>query len=187
MILKIEGYGNGIKTNIVNLKDVSKALRVPTECKDYYWLRWCIIIIFIILIWFDWIINYYFLILVDPLEFMKFEYGSLIIFKEKGNSKTTIINGEFSYEQLSKALDKFINKYVLCPRCKYPEFVLRVRKGIVCGKCDSCGERAKCDNLHKFASYIIKNPPKIRGIKDEKEVEDIYELNDTQPLKTTKK
>ena len=30
--LKIEGRGNGIKTNLVNLVDVSKALRVPTEC-----------------------------------------------------------------------------------------------------------------------------------------------------------
>jgi len=29
--LKIEGYGNGIKTNIMNLVEVAKALRVPTE------------------------------------------------------------------------------------------------------------------------------------------------------------
>lgn len=36
MNLKIEGKGNGIKTNIVNMQDVSKALRVPTECKHYY-------------------------------------------------------------------------------------------------------------------------------------------------------
>lgn len=39
----------------------------------------------------------------------------------------------------------------------------------MCGKCDSCGERAKCDNAHKFASYIVKNPPKIIGIKKEEE------------------
>ncbi len=30
--LKIEGKGNGIKTNLLNLVDVAKALRVPTEC-----------------------------------------------------------------------------------------------------------------------------------------------------------
>lgn len=32
MINKIEGKGNGIKVNLVNLIDVAKALRVPTEC-----------------------------------------------------------------------------------------------------------------------------------------------------------
>ena len=31
MVLKIEGKGNGIKTNIVNLGDVAKSLRVPTQ------------------------------------------------------------------------------------------------------------------------------------------------------------
>lgn len=30
--LKVEGKGNGIKTNILNLVEVAKALRVPTEC-----------------------------------------------------------------------------------------------------------------------------------------------------------
>lgn len=75
MILKIEGKGNGIKTNIVNMQEVSKALRVPTEY---------------------------------PLKFMGFEYGSQIIYKEKGNDVTTIINGAFKEDQLQKSLDKFI-------------------------------------------------------------------------------
>ena len=30
--LKVEGKGNGIKTNLLNLVEVAKALRVPTEC-----------------------------------------------------------------------------------------------------------------------------------------------------------
>ena len=32
MLLKIEGKGNGIKTNIVNLVDIGKALRIPPDC-----------------------------------------------------------------------------------------------------------------------------------------------------------
>lgn len=31
MILKVEGKGNGIMTNVTNLDEVAKALRVPTE------------------------------------------------------------------------------------------------------------------------------------------------------------
>ncbi len=34
MITKVEGRGNGIKTNIVNMNEVSKALRVPTDCDN---------------------------------------------------------------------------------------------------------------------------------------------------------
>lgn len=34
MILKIEGNGNGIKTNITNLGDVANALDVDPECKS---------------------------------------------------------------------------------------------------------------------------------------------------------
>lgn len=30
--LKIEGRGNGIKTNLVNLNDIAKSLRVPPDC-----------------------------------------------------------------------------------------------------------------------------------------------------------
>jgi translation initiation factor 5 len=32
MILKIEGKGNGIKTNITNLVDVAQSLRTDSEC-----------------------------------------------------------------------------------------------------------------------------------------------------------
>jgi len=31
LIGKVEGKGNGIKTNVVNMIDISKALRVPNE------------------------------------------------------------------------------------------------------------------------------------------------------------
>lgn len=33
--LKIEGKGNGIKTNIVNMKEVSDCLNVPPDCKSH--------------------------------------------------------------------------------------------------------------------------------------------------------
>ena len=51
---KIEGKGNGIKVNLVNLVDVAKALRVPTECK---------------------------ILIIDPLKFLGYELGSQTIYK----------------------------------------------------------------------------------------------------------
>jgi len=124
--LKIEGKGNGIKTNIVNLFDVAKALRVPTEY---------------------------------PLKFLGHEVGTLTLYKENKNDITSIINGAFNEEELRKHLDKFIEKYVLCPNCKLPEMVLRVRKNMVCGSCNSCGAKPVLDNIHKLTAFILKNPP----------------------------
>lgn len=124
---KIEGKGNGIKTNIMNMADIAKALRVNT---DY------------------------------PLKYMGIELGSQIQYKENGNEVTTIINGQFQETDLVKTLDKFIEKYVLCPKCHLPEMLLRVKNKMVCGKCDGCGNRPTLDNGHNLAKYITKNPPK---------------------------
>jgi len=107
----------------------------------------------------------------DPLKFLGFELGSLTIFKENGKEFTTIINGAFLEEQCMKALDKFIEKYVLCPKCTYPEMVIQVRKGTINGKCDSCGFSAPLDNIHKMAAYILKNPPVEKGIKKDHKLE----------------
>lgn len=36
MVIKIEGKGNGIKTNLVNLIDVAAKLQTDPECKKYF-------------------------------------------------------------------------------------------------------------------------------------------------------
>jgi len=132
LVTKIEGKGNGIKTNIPNLSDVAKSLRTLTEY---------------------------------PLKFMAHELGTQMIFKEKGNEITSIISGSFQADDLQQLLDKFIEKYVLCSKCKYPEMVLKVKKslGIIYGSCAACGCKSELDNKHKVANYILKNPPKNKS------------------------
>lgn len=90
MQLKIESKGNGIKTNIVNLQDVAEHLRT----KPSYILK-----------------------------FLAFEKATQVSEKtsqaksnKAGKSNTSyIIQGEFTYDELLKVLDKFIDKYILCP------------------------------------------------------------------------
>lgn len=89
-----------------------------------------------------------------PLKFLGSELGS------QTNEKQEVINGAFAEPEMRKHLDKFIEKYVLCTNCKYPEMVLRVKNGAVGGKCNSCGTRSVLDNVHKLAAYILKCPPK---------------------------
>ena len=130
MKLKVEGSGNGIKTNLINLHEVANALRVPTEY---------------------------------PLRFMGHENGSQVIFKNEGKMPSSIIKGSFISEQLVPCQDKFIEKYVLCQKCKLPELVIYIEKDIVYGRCNGCGHDSKLDNKHKLATFIVKNPPENRS------------------------
>ena len=121
-----QGSGNGIKTNWVNLPEVSNALKVPL---DY------------------------------PIKFIARELGS----NTDTKSNSYLINGSHDVEKMQELLDKFIRKYVLCPKCKLPEIHGKVRvekkKGKIKCTCRSCGTTSELDNTHNFASYIRSYPP----------------------------
>src|SRR5689334_14092113 len=63
------------------------------------------------------------------LKFLGHELGS------HTNENQGVINGSFAEPEMRKLLDKFIEKYVLCPRCKYPEMVLEIKNGQIGGAC----------------------------------------------------
>ena len=138
----IQGSGNGIKTNWVNLPDVSNALKVPVEY---------------------------------PLKFIGRELGSNTEFK----TNSYLINGSHPVEKMQELLDKFIKKYVLCPKCHLPEIhgKIKVIKKVIKSTCRSCGANRELDNTHDFATYIRRNPPpyeeedKVAGETHEKEKE----------------
>jgi translation initiation factor 5 len=160
MILKVEGKGNGIKTNIVNLSLVAKALRVPVQCKISFLST-------------PLLSKSFSNPILDPLRFFGAELGTQFEYKEKQNH-LSIVNGKVDYPTMLKLLDKyfhnccfffnkrirFIDKFVLCPTCKIPEISLRVKKGLIQGKCAACGEIEKLENSHKVCNHMIKNPPK---------------------------
>lgn len=51
----------------------------------------------------------------------------------------TIVKGSHNLDNLQKLLDKFIVKYVLCGKCKYPECVYEIQKKDLIAICNSCG------------------------------------------------
>lgn len=127
---KIEGKGNGIKTNLTNLVQIARDLRVRSEY---------------------------------PLKFMGYELGSQTKYTVNGNEVNSIINGAFQEEELKDLMDKFIEKYVLCRKCKYPEISIKVSKGLVVGTCAACSFSGELDNKHKTANFILRYPPKASG------------------------
>ena len=92
-----------------------------------------------------------------PLKFIGRELGSNTELK----SNSYLINGNHQVEKMQELLDKFIRKYVLCPKCHLPEIhgKIRVSKKEIKSTCRSCGATCKLDNAHDFATYIRRNPP----------------------------
>lgn len=121
---KIEGRGNGIKTRVLNLKEVARALRVNPQY---------------------------------PLKYWGYDLGAPTEYKA-GEDKY-MLNGSFPTAALQESLDKFIDKFVLCGRCKYPEIIIQVKKNKLWSDCAACGANLIMDNTHKLAAFIFKNPP----------------------------
>lgn len=118
---KIEGKGNGIRTVIVNMGKIMKALDRPID---------------------------------HGTKFIGFELGAQT--KSDAVHNNAIISGKHDDEQLALCLDKFIDTYILCIKCKNPETTLTVKKGNIISKCKACGKIFKIDLTHKLSNYILK-------------------------------
>lgn len=147
LICKTEGRGNGIRTNIVNMGDIARALKRPP---------------------------------MYPTKFFGCELGAMSKFVDSEDK--ALVNGAHTEQDLDQILDKFIDMYVLCPKCELPEIDINVKKNVLNFKCNACGEIGNLNSQHKAAVYMIKNPPnnsststmgKIKKGKDERRAEKI--------------
>lgn len=68
-----------------------------------------------------------------------------------------IINGAHDAAKLQDYLDGFINRFVLCKKCKNPETDFVVKDGQIKLDCKACGQRSDVDLRLKLSSYIVKN------------------------------
>ncbi|KAG0647726.1 Eukaryotic translation initiation factor 5 [Hyphodiscus hymeniophilus] len=79
-----------------------------------------------------------------------------------------IINGAHEASKLQDYLDGFINKFVLCKKCKNPETDVVIKDGNILLDCKACGQRSNVDLRLKLSGFILKNQPK-KGKKDKSE------------------
>ncbi|KAI0021975.1 domain found in IF2B/IF5-domain-containing protein [Xylariomycetidae sp. FL0641] len=80
-----------------------------------------------------------------------------------------IINGAHDAPKLQDYLDGFINKFVLCKKCKNPETDVNIKDGNILLDCKACGQRTPVDLRLKLSGFILKNQPKKAGKKDKAE------------------
>lgn len=79
-----------------------------------------------------------------------------------------IINGAHDAPKLQDYLDGFINKFVLCKKCKNPETDVVIKDDRILLDCKACGQRSDVDIRLKLSGFILKNQPK-KGKKDKAE------------------
>lgn len=100
------------------------------------------------------------------IKFFGFELGAQTNMDPKDDR--WIINGAHDAAKLQDHLDGFINKFVLCKKCKNPETDVVVKDGHILLDCKACGQRTDVDLRLKLSSFILKHQPK-KGKKDKAE------------------
>jgi len=125
---RIEGRGNGIKTNMVNVCDIARSLKTNPAYIT---------------------------------KFMGAELGALSSYSVE--EEKSIVNGAHETSTGQSMVDKFIDKFVLCPNCRLPETDMIVKKGFLCAGCKACGWSGDLDNGHKLVKFILQNPPGSSG------------------------
>jgi len=127
---KIEGRGNGIKTVIVNIVEIAKALHIDPSY---------------------------------PTKFFGYELGAQSKFSPR--TDRAVVNGAFTAQDLSKTLERFIDAFILCPKCRLPEIKMEVRKEKIRVDCAACGHNTLLETSHRLKQYILKNPPSAKAAK----------------------
>jgi translation initiation factor 5 len=106
--------------------------------------------------------------------FLKTELGTNTVI----SSDKAIINGHHSKDIINLNLEKFINMFILCPKCSLPECDFNGKKL----NCRACGCISSLKN-HKLTSFILKNnkkkkTPIKKAEKNNKDNEEIIWFSD---------
>jgi translation initiation factor 5 len=98
------------------------------------------------------------------IKFFGFELGAQT--NKDPKDDRWIINGAHDASKLQDHLDGFINKFVLCKKCKNPETEIHIKDGRILLDCKACGQRSEADPRLKLSSFIIKDQQGSKGKKD---------------------
>lgn len=70
------------------------------------------------------------------LQFLQNELGTSAHIDESGRARLT---GEFDRGRITEAVEKYADRYVLCPECGLPDTRLVREQGALMLRCDACG------------------------------------------------
>ncbi|MES1909527.1 MAG: hypothetical protein MHM6MM_002250 [Cercozoa sp. M6MM] len=95
-------------------------------------------------------------------KFLGIEFGAQSKFDK--TRRVGVINGELSIRDVNPFVDKYVEMYILCPKCKLPELKtgILVSRERIMYKCQSCGKSGAMTSSHRLSSYMIKHPYNYR-------------------------
>jgi len=91
-----------------------------------------------------------------------------------------VVNGAHADPVLMNNIRRYIELFVLCPKCGLPETDYKIKSEIIWHRCAACGAKEMVDMSHKLCTYILaqnkkqkkeaakkKSKGKSKGDKDE--------------------
>ena len=89
--------------------------------------------------------------------------------KKLPQGENCYISGNYTAEALNEVVTKFVQEWILCPKCKNPELNMKVKnkkggQGTIKFDCSACGYSGKqkseiMTGLPKMTQHIFNNPP----------------------------
>lgn len=87
------------------------------------------------------------------LKFFGASFGTQSKYDKK--RKVGSLQGTFKKEAIQTELQKYIENFVLCPKCNLPETTFKVKGKRVDACCDSCGTSSQVKGNSKVIAYLL--------------------------------
>lgn len=96
-----------------------------------------------------------------PLKYFGTELGANV--KMDPQADLYVMNGAHDPEKLLELLYKFIEKFVLCNKCKNPETRISVERKEIYQRCIACGHESTIPKVHNLTKFILKDHIESKG------------------------
>jgi translation initiation factor 5 len=99
----------------------------------------------------------------SPAEVNKF-FGTELGAQSRYSDETdrAIVNGAHTDATLQELMHRYIEKFVLCPVCRYPETEYKIKNGTIFHRCKACGAKEMVDMAHKLCNFILAEHKKAK-------------------------
>jgi len=108
-----------------------------------------------------------------PGEVNKF-FGTELGAQSRYSAETdrAIVNGAHTDAVLQDLINKYVEKFVLCPNCGLPETEYKIKSEVIYHKCAACGAKEMVDMSHRLCNYILAEDKKAKKDKGKNKKED---------------